>query len=337
MQIKPQALAPTLQRKTWPLSALVGNDHYLLDQAFTTIKTHIKSANECDERMLTVQAADDWRLVREEANSYSLFASCTLLNIVYDKKTLDVAGKKALTEYLESKNDRCFMILRAPNLPAKQLTWLTNHEQALIVLAYPLPADGMKLWIATQLKTKSFSFTKEVPDIIYQYTQGNMLASAQVIEKLSLTHDNNSQIAAQDVLDHVFNQCDHNLYELVDACLLGQADKSVQILRQAANNKTESTLVLWMLTQEVRTLMQLIHAQNQKIDFKSACAQVKIWPQRVSMYQMALKRMQPKILPSLLHYCKTIDEYIKTGTNGNLWEALECLAISLALGRGVGV
>ena len=79
-------------------------------------------------------------------------------------------------------------------------------------------------------------------DLIYQYTQGNMLACAQVIDKIALSHPPNSQINIEQVQEQLSNQCEHSPFELIDACLLGQADKSIQILRQAANNKTGYSL-----------------------------------------------------------------------------------------------
>ena len=336
MQIKPSAVCQQMQKKILPLYVLIGQDSYLLEEAFNTIKTTIKTTNDCDEQLLNIQTTDDWSTLEETSNSYSLFAKNTLINAVYDKKTLDAAGKKILTEYLNQNHNNCFIVLRAPSLPAKQIQWLTNNPQVLVIVAYPLNAAAMKQWIATQLTSKSFTYNKDIPDLILHYTQGNMLACAQVIEKISLTNPANSLINSQHVLDHVSNQCDHSLYELVDACLLGQADKAIQILRQAANNKTEATLVLWMLTQEIRILSQLLFAQKNKTDPKTINTQLKIWPQRSSLYQQASRRLKPETLQQLLTHCKTIDEQIKSTLNKYVWNSLECLAVSICLGRIIG-
>ncbi|MFA6303561.1 MAG: DNA polymerase III subunit delta [Legionella sp.] len=323
MQIKPQALAQYMKREPLPLYVLIGQDPYLLDESFRTIKSSLKSAKDCDEAQITIQTADDWKSLNENADSYSLFAPFTLINAIYDKKTLDAAGKKALNQYLDSDNSRCFVILRAANLPAKQIQWLSSHEKALILVIYPLNTDAMKQWIATQLQQASFTYEAGIPDLIHQFTQGNMLACAQIIEKLSLSNAPNSKITPQEVLEHASNQCSQSLYELVDACLLGQAAKAIQILRQTANDKTEATLVLWMLTQELRTLLQLLNSN----------AHIKIWPQRASMYQLCLKRFNASNLQALISYCKSIDEAIKSGGHLQIWNALECLALSLCLGQ----
>lgn len=323
MQIKPQALAQFMKKEPLPLYVLIGQDPYLLEESFRTIKSSLKSAQDCDESQITIQAADDWKSLNEGADNYSLFSPFTLINAVYDKKTLDAAGKKALTQYLDSDNSRCFVILRAANLPAKQIQWLSSHEKALVLVIYPLNTDAMKQWITKQLQQASFTYETGIPDLIHQFTQGNMLACAQIIEKLSLSNAPNSKITPKEVLEHASNQCSQSLYELVDACLLGQAAKAIQILRQTANDKTEATLVLWMLTQELRTLLQLLNSNTQ----------IKIWPQRASMYQLSLKRFNASNLQALISYCKTIDEAIKSGGHLQVWNALECLALSLCLGQ----
>jgi DNA polymerase-3 subunit delta len=117
---------------------------------------------------------------------------------------------------------------------------------------------------------------------------------------------------------------------LIEACLTGQADKAIHILRQAANNKTEVTLVLWMLTQEIRILLQLSFRQN--TDFKTAYNQLKIWPQRINLYQASIRRLNNPTLEQLLHYCKSIDEQIKSNLNTQVWNALEKLTLSLCIG-----
>lgn len=333
MQIKQNYLVQHLQKKSFALYWLAGQDTYLSDESFKIIKTQIKTQHECDDKVIAIQSTEDWLALSEEANNYSLFSECTLLTIYYDKKTLDSTGKKTITEYLKNTNPRCFIILRTPNIPAKQLQWLTPLDDALIIVHYPLTADAMNQWIAGQLKKNTLSFDHSVPPLIQQYTQGNMLACAQVIEKISLNYPANSHITDQNALEHVFNQCEHSLFELIDTCLLGQADKSIQIIRHAEQNKTEATLVLWMLTQEVRLLIQLHYLQQQSVDFKSACSQLKIWPQRTMMYQIALKRMDYSKLQPLLHYCLRTDEQIKSHLNSHMWNSLERIAIGLSLGQ----
>ena len=333
MQIKQNYLAQHLQKKTFPLYWLSGQDTYLLESSLKTIKNSIKSQNECDEKLISIQTSGDWSSLREEANNYSLFSENTILNIIYDKKTLESTGKKIISDYLQNPNTQCSVIIRAPNIPAKQLQWLSPLNDALLIVHYSLNAEAMCSWIIEQLRKHSLSYDLTVPALIQQYTQGNMLACAQVIEKISHNFSEPGHVSAQQAMEHVFNQCEHNLFELIDTCLLGHTDKSIQILRHSANNKTEPTLVLWRLSQEIRVLLQLTHLLKQS-DFKTACSRLKVWPQRSGLYQTALKRLSYTHLRELMRYSFLIDEQIKSNLNTQSWNGLERIVLSICSTKG---
>src|SRR5580704_17677483 len=188
MQIKQQMLTQQLQKNIAPCYVLIGQEYYLLEQSVMAIKSAIKKSYDCDEKIISVESPNDWAHVAEEANSYSLFSDTLLLHIFFDKKSIEASGKKILTEYLKTVNSRCFVIIRAPNLSAKQLQWLCHHEHVVVVVAYPLNIESMKHWIKNQFKQNALGFEHQVPDLIYNYTQGNMLACAQVVEKIILTN-----------------------------------------------------------------------------------------------------------------------------------------------------
>lgn len=336
MQIRQQQLAQYLKRQLAAIYVLVGQDNYLLDEAQRHIKSAAQTSRTCDEHSLQVHNAEDWNQVIEEANSYSLFSDGLVLSIYFDKKTIDAASKKTLTNYLLSPNTRTTLIIKAPNVSAKQIPWLVSNEHVVVVQAYPLSTVEMKQWIVQQLKNCALNYAANIPELIQQYTQGNMLAAAQVIEKLSLSTTTGELVEVQHLQAHLSDQCEFSLFELGEYCLQGHADKAIHLLRQATENKTEATLVLWVLTQEIRNLLQLHQALQQKIDFKTACTELKIWPQRMPMYQAALKRIQPRELQSLLHHCRLIDEQIKSSMNSQSWSSLEVIALSLSTGHLIG-
>ncbi len=330
MQIKHQALESHLQHKTAALYCLIGQDNYLLEESSAILKKHLCQQHQCEEKRLSLHTVEDWQTLIEEANSYSLFSDVVLIHAVFEKKTIDAAAKKILTAYLDNNNPRCFIIIQAPNLQTKQVTWLVQHTQSVVVMAYTLTAQEMKKWISTQLTLSQFTYAPEIPELIHQYTQGNMLACAQVIEKIRLTNEPGCLIKPEDALEQLSAQYHHTLFELSDACLLGDGRKVIQILRQAAQNKSEPTLVLWLITQEIRLLWQLSFLLQQGTAYSNACSQLKIWPQRASLYQPVLKRLSTAGLKSLLHCSHLIDEQIKSNSNPWSWNSLEQLALELA-------
>lgn len=190
----------------------------------------LKKSSECDEKILSIQSPEEWHVVLEETNNYSLFYQTVILTISLIKNDR-YNGKKILSEYLKSANSHSYIIIRAPNLTAKQLQWLTHDEQALIIIAQPLSSEAMKRWINEQLKLNTISFDPYVPELIYQYTKGNMLATAQVIEKITLSNTPGTLITPYLALEHLSDQCDFSLFELIDSCLLGHSDRAIHIFK----------------------------------------------------------------------------------------------------------
>ncbi|KTD20434.1 DNA polymerase III, delta subunit [Legionella lansingensis] len=337
MLIKQQTLASYLARHALPaIYILTGQDYFLLSETAKNIKhAWLTQHTEPHETILHINQTADWAQVEEKAYSYNLFAESSLIDIRYEKQTLDNAGKHFLNHYIANSNPCCLIIIRAPNLPAKQLTGFTHHEQIHIVQIFPLDNVATQHWIRDQLQKKKITFESAIPALIQQYTQGNMLACAQALEKIQLI-DDGSMLTTAVVESQLTNQCDYQLFELSDACLLPDADKVVLHLRHAYNSGTEATLVLWLLAQDLRNLIQLIELTQQSVSFATACSQLKIWAHRSKLYQSALKRVQKNHLVRLLQFSKKIDERIKSNANGQIWPALEQMALSFCLGIEVG-
>lgn len=332
MIIKHQDVAPSLRKKIHALYILTGQDHYLLNDAALLLKKAWRQQGECDERTIQLNLPADWDILTEEANSYCLFSDLVLLDARCDKKTIDAHAKKTLQQYLLNINPRSLIILRAPNVPSKQLQLLANNEHTVLVQAYPLPSAVLQRWITSQLASKGIRHDAQTPILIHQYTQGNMLACAQTIEKLALISHENEILTESAVREQLSDQCDYQLYELAEACINAQSEKAIHLLRQACDNRTEPTLILWLLSQEIRLLIQLSHLRKQSVTLTTACNQLKIWPQKAPAYDATLSRLSITRLYHLLNIAQQLDEQIKSNQSISIWHGLETLALTLARG-----
>jgi len=332
MIIKYNALPLHLKKKTQPLYVITGSDPFLLNDACLNIKKSWFNQGETDEKRLDLSTNPDWSLLAQEANSYSLFAFQTLLDLRLEKKSIDKAGVDAIKSYLASENPRCLVILQAFDVPLKQLQWLDAFSTAIVVHIPQQTEAQSKQWIKSRLQQHSIPHEQSLPEVIYQYTQGNSLAAAQLIEKLSLTDDKTTTITSTTIKAHLIDQCEFQLYDLADACLLANAPKALHILRQALQTRTEPTLLLWLLTQEIRQLINLSYLLKAAINFTDACNKLKIWSSRARSYQTTLSRLSLQDLHQLLHRAKAIDEFIKTSQTQRVWHGLDNIVISLCIG-----
>lgn len=329
MQIKHASLPGSLQKKIYPLYLLTGQDHFLLNEAAFQIKQAWQAQGETDHQILHLQTPSDWTLLIEQANSYSLFYERTLIDARYDKKTMEQAGKQALKQYLQHMNERCLVILRAPNLSAKPLQTLISEQHLAFIPIYSLNPAALKHWITERLQHHHLQFEPRVPALIQSFNEGNMLACAQAVDQLALACSHDEILTEALVKHHLIEQCDYQLYELSDACLNADLSKAVRLLRHACNNPTEATLVLWVMTQDIRQLIELSHLCKQSLTLTNACRQLKLWPQRVPLYRAALSRLSLSQLYPLLALCTRLDNQIKATQGKQVWQGFEQLAQAL--------
>ncbi|MCE3045003.1 DNA polymerase III subunit delta [Legionella sp. 16cNR16C] len=292
--------------------------------------------DDCDTKVLQINSTADWTMLREEANNFSLFSSMMILDVRYDKKTLDSAGKQFLETYLSSPNPQCLLVLRAPDMSLKALQFISSHPAIMIIAASPMSANSCKEWIASQLKQHSIDFDEAIPALIYQYNENNLPACAQVLEKIKLIAEANTRLTLKEVEEHLHNQCEFLSFELADACLLANQAKALLLLRQSSQNKTEPSLILWILSQEIRLLIQLKH-KTAHCSFRDAASQLKIWSTKLGNYQTAIKRFEIVFLVQLLNQCELLDKKIKSANQpGQIWRSLEIIAMALCTGRKAG-
>lgn len=331
MLIKYQTLSSQLEKPFSSIYVLVGSELFLLNQAALLIKEAWGKTKSIDKKTLTVQSSADWALVTAEANSYSLFADHILLEVYFDKKTLDTTSKKELTRYVENPNPDCVLIIHASQVPVKQLTWLSNSPNVTVVQTFSLNTAEFETWIRHAMKQRQLKYSPLVPKLICEYTQGNLQAAFMAIEKLSLAYDITETISVESAKQQLIQQAEFKLYELADTCLLANKHHTIKLLRLACDNREEPSLLLWVLTQEIRKLIDLAHLLKQGLSISEACNSLNIWASRIKLYQNALSRLPMIRLYQLLHESKRIDDLIKMSLHEqHLWHSFEQLALGIA-------
>lgn len=332
MMINHSALPLHIKKQLAPVYILSGTDLYLQEQTANVLKKAFHP--ECETRKVRLQQASDWEHLLAETNSYSLFSEYTCVQAWLEKKTLDAAGKNALNSYLDAVNPKSLLLLQAPEMPAKQWQWLEKQDQVVIVKIVALEGNAFKNWIISQLNHYHLRYEPDAVTLLQQYTEGNQQACMQALEKLTLLAQEEILLTPEIVAEQIMNQSEWQIFDLAQACLQANAPKALQILRQAQETRMEVTLVLWVLSQEIRLLARLSFLLQKGIDFREACSQLKIWNTRISGYQQMHKRLPANICDNLLKICKNMDEGIKTGLPSSIiWQTLESLALTLCLGK----
>ena len=322
MIIKPVALSAHLKDQCLSIYILTGPEQLLSDQAVLEIKTAWSQLGSVDETKMDLSTASDWNKLIQSASNYSIFSDRVLVDARYDKKTLDAGALKHLINYVDQKNTRSMIVFRAQNLTPKSLAVLSAHNNIAHLHFSSLSAAALTQWIQNQLKDHGIRYQSDVPLFIHQYSQHNLHACAQIIEKLSMTHDMKIQLTCDQVMPHLIDQSEFSIYELADHCLGGDLSGALHVLQRLREVRAQPTLILWLLTQEIRQLIELKHKLI-NTPMHLACRQQKIWPQRAALYDKSLARLSAKKLSNLLQDAQHLDEQIKSSTSQYIWQTLE--------------
>lgn len=339
MLIKQNGFNLLLPTKLPSLFALNGPEVFLAElfkQQFKQawLKNNNETNNPIEFQRIDIVQTQDWQQVTSAFGNYSLFSSLTVLDVVYDKKNLDKEGKSVIQEYLDRDDLSCLLFLHFPQLSNANLKFLADDPRAAQTAVKIPDKTLVERWISDELRTSYKQFPITLPRLIYQYTQGNLLACSQVLQKIKLAEDNSENLTEKVVLEQLENQCNYQLYELSDTCLTGDTGKALLVFRYALENRYERTLILWVLAQEIRLLIQLNELKSQQNNnWQAAIKQLKIWPSRAHFYQNALQRLDQITLTALLSWCSKLDQLIKTSQTNQIDSAFELLIVSLCLGK----
>lgn len=337
MQLKAQGFQLTIPpNKPLPQLLLLTGADIFLAQLF---KKNYKDAwlqqhqGTYEYQQINIQQPQDWEKIEQELMNYSLLSSQRIIDCYYDKKNLDKTAKNFLMQCLSRVDNSYLLMVHLPALSATAVGFATSHAQAATIAIKP-PAQAQILrWVQDSLKATFSHIAADLPQLIYQYTQGNLFACAQLLEILPIAESANQTLTIETVSPYLENQAQFQLFDLSQACLLGDTEQALLIFQYAIDTKQEPTLLLWLITQEIRLLSQLHSLVSQRVPFLQATHKLNIWTSRTHHYQNALKRLDPPSLNHLLSHCAALDKIIKTsGSQSSFIRHFECLLTAFCLG-----
>ncbi len=341
MLIKTTALNSYLQKPLYPVYIICGSDNYFLQETKVQITRawrqqalqHIDS-EALDKQSFEIGKNQSWESLATQLQSYNLFAEKTLYQICWTKGTLDKTAQNILINFAESNSTHATVILTGNQLKQKSLAKFEKHGQIGLIPVWPLKPNEFVRWTNQKIQKAFPTAHSSAAELISRFCQNNPYAVRQVIAKLKLTHSPSSPLTEEAISQQLSNQCEFQVFELSDACLEGNAGKVLQILAYLYNNPNELNLLLWVVSKDIRNLLQL-QVLSQTMSFAQACQKLKIWQSKAMLYQSALKRVNSLMLNRLAEFCHTADKLIKTGQAKIARRAIEQMVLSITTGKEI--
>jgi len=332
-KLRPEQLENQLQGQLTPVYLVSGDEPLLVQEACDRIRAAARAQGFGERELFHADANFDWTQLLSAANSLSLFAEQKLLELRLPSGKPGEKGSKALVEYTQNPSPDNLLLVVTGKLDRSQQSakWFKALDQLGVqVTIWPVPPAQMPRWIGQRLKAAGLNADSSAIELLASRVEGNLLAAAQEIEKLTLLAPDTKSIDAALMASVVAESARYDIFGLVDRALHGDARMAVKSLQGLRQEGTEPITLLWALSRDIRALLQISQAVAQGQSFERAADQAKIWAKRRPLLQGALRRLSGAQLEQLLRKANGVDKAIKGMRQASPWDELLDLVLGLA-------
>ena len=341
MQVRNDALAGVLARAqragSLPPIFVVASDEALLSlEAQDAIRATARGLGYSERDVLNVDARFDWSKLAESVQALSLFAEKKIVEVRLPSGKPGAAGAKALETHATNAMDGVMTIVSLPRLERRdrQARWVEALEHAGVMVDIDtIERAQLPQWISQRLAKQNQSAGRDALDFMADKVEGNLLAAHQEVAKLALLYPA-GQLTLEQVTDSVLNVARYDVFQLPIAMLSGDAARVCKTMAGLEAEGEAIPLVLWAITEELRTLLRIKAHVDAGRPFSVAARENRVWGPRERLFERALARVSADALEATLLRAAEIDRLAKgipaPKTDSNVWLELTELALSFA-------
>jgi DNA polymerase-3 subunit delta len=315
-----------------PLYVIYGDAQLLAIEAADSIRATACKAGYTEREIYIADQHFKWSELHNSARSMSLFASRKLIDLRIPSGKPGVEGSQALQLYCAGLNQDVLTLICLPKLDwtAQKSQWFVSLQQhGVMISAEDIPRTALPHWIAERLKRQQQTAESAALEFIADRCEGNLLAALQEIRKLGLLFPSGT-LSFDQVKDAIFDVARYDIFKLSEAMLNGNAVRFAHILDGLRAEGTSSVLVLWAISEDVRTLGKVLHSLRRNGNLGDAMREMRLRKGRQRLIESAARRLKlPGIERAMLQAAR-LDKTIKGLRNGDVWDELMQLGLRLA-------
>ena len=331
-KLRPEQLNAALSKGLAPIYIVTGEEPLLIQESCDSIRAAARKAGFIERDLYHCDNHFDWSQVLASANSLSLFADKKIIELRLPSGKPGDKGSKALQEYAQSPSSDNLLLLITDKLDkdAPKSKWFSAlDQQGIHIQHWPVTSENLPHWISQRLKQAGLQADGNAVDLLASRIEGNLLAAVQEIEKLKLLAPGNV-VSMELMASVVADSARYDLFGLSDKALHGDARAAVKTLHGLKAEGTDAIAILWALTRDIRSLVQISLATAQGKNFEMAAKQAGVWDKKQPLFRSALQRIKPAQLQQLLRKANGIDKAVKGMRDAQPWDELLDLILNLA-------
>lgn len=320
-----------------PLSAaylIHGEEELLRIEALDTIRSAAHSQQYNEREVINIETGFDWASLLSSVHSVGLFADKKLLEIHIPSGKPGKEGAAVLQQLAEQLPENTCLLLILPKLERLQIQskWFSSWaKNAQIFEAKSINQNALPQWIKNRLAAQNLNIDNDALALFAEKVEGNLLAAKQEIDKLALIHPAGHTVTLEEAQTAVANVARFDIFQLSAAWMSGNSERVLRLLEGLASEGNEPVLLLWVISEDIRTLIRLLAALKQDKSINEMRQSLRLWGEKQTLAPQAARRIGIRRLLEALQICAYIDRQIKGAEEGNAWAEIKHLFLSLTI------
>ena len=333
MAISSEDLPRHLSSGLKPLYVVFGDALLLAIEAADSIRAAARAAGYTERETFIAEQHFKWAELRNSAQSLSLFSTRKVIDLRIPSGKPGVEGGKALQDYCANLSEDTLTLISMPKLDwtVQKSQWFGALERhGVMVSADDIPRSALPRWIAERLKRQGQSTDEATLEFLTDRCEGNLLAAFQEIQKLALLFPA-GQLSFEQVKDAVMDVARYDIFKLSEAMLSGNPARFARILDGLRAEGTATVLVLWAISEDIRTLGKVLQAVQRGGNLGNAMRELRVRRDKQGPIENAARRLKFPLIERAIHQAARLDKTIKGLRQGDVWD--ELLQLGLRFSR----
>lgn len=331
VQLRIQQLNAHFASELAPIYLVSGDEPLQVREALDSIRAAARAAGFTERTAIQVDSSFDWSLLEHAASNLSLFADKRLLDlsITLPGGKIGDTGSRAIVDYGVRSQPEHMLLMNTERLEAKtkKSPWYRQVQAVgVTVEVWPIPAHALPAWVKERATRLGLRLTEAATMFLAQRGEGNLLALAQELDKLSLLQGD-TIVDIDQALSVVADSARFQPFDLVESTLFGDATRTVRILAGLREEAIAPQLVLGTLTWEARALADMARRLGQGERLEQLLQGQRVWQPRRRAVQKALDRNAHAHWLEVMALAANVDRTIKGLAPGNAWDELQQLSL----------
>ena len=259
MKIPEDKLESFLTKNLLSVYTILGPESVRIEENLSKIYRKSRKENFTLKDTYIMDKKTEWDFLASSSDTIDLFGSKKIIEIKLIGHGPGVKGAKALKEYCLKPDLNILLIVTIEGLDRKSHSsaWIEELEKAgALIFINPLSLAALPAWIQEKGQINGISILKEARLLLAERTEGNLMATMQEINKLTLIYPKQT-IDLQKMEKTISNLTKFSIFDFSNAFIAGKTKRAIRILESLKAEGTPETLVLWALSRELANLFKV--------------------------------------------------------------------------------